>query len=184
MGRGLSMKMRRTAGFTLIEVLITFLIVTVGLLGLAALQAQTLRNQMESYQRLQAAMLVSNMATRIRLNPSAAIAGSYPAGTAYGTDARPADCATTRAIGDICEWHDLISGASVNGGGVAVGAPILARGCISTPDTSGDGTVITVSVAWQGLSPANTPGNTCGQGAFGEDEELRRVIYRQVWVRG
>ena len=177
------MNLGRLAGFTLIEVLITFLIVTVGLLGLAALQAQTLKNQLESYQRLQASMLVSDMVTRIRLNPTAAIGNSYPAGAAYGTDARPADCASTRALADICEWHDLISGVSVSSGGVDVGAPILARGCISSPDTSGDGTVITVSVAWQGLAPANTPGNTCGVGAYGDDE-LRRVIYRQVWIRG
>ena len=175
---------RQAAGFTLIEVLVTFLVVTVGLLGLAALQAQTLKEQLESYQRLEASMLVSNMATRIRLNPVAAAVTGYPAGSSYGASTRPVDCSTTRALADICEWHDLIQGSSVTNSGASVGAPLSARGCLSAPVTTGDGVVITVAVAWQGLSPSNEPGNSCGEGAYGDDEEFRRVIYREVVIRG
>ncbi len=41
-------------GFTLIEVLVTIVILAVGLLGLALLQTTSLNNQLEAYQRAQA----------------------------------------------------------------------------------------------------------------------------------
>ncbi|ARN72840.1 type IV pilus modification protein PilV [Oceanicoccus sagamiensis] len=62
-----------TAGFTLIEVVITLFIMTVGLLGLAGLQAQAIKASLDTAQRSQTAWLVSEVAERIRANPDASV---------------------------------------------------------------------------------------------------------------
>ncbi len=64
-------------GFTLIEVLIAFLVTAIGLLGLASLQVNTLSKQFESYQRAQAVLLAQDMANRIRVDAIAARADAY-----------------------------------------------------------------------------------------------------------
>lgn len=53
---------------TLIEVLVTLVIISVGLLGVAALQLTTVRNNQDAYVRSQAAMLASDMLDRMRAN--------------------------------------------------------------------------------------------------------------------
>ena len=45
---------RSTAGFTMIEVLVTLVIMMIGLLGIAGLMAQGQRASFEAYQRQQA----------------------------------------------------------------------------------------------------------------------------------
>jgi type IV pilus assembly protein PilV len=62
--------MNKSAGFTLIEVLIAMLVLAVGLLGLAGLQVISLRNNQSAYNRSQATQLAYDMADRIRANPS------------------------------------------------------------------------------------------------------------------
>ncbi|MEW6682431.1 MAG: type IV pilus modification protein PilV [Nitrospirota bacterium] len=57
-----------TAGFTLIEVLITIFVLTVGLLGLAALQAQALRASGSGGAQTTANALLRNVADRILYN--------------------------------------------------------------------------------------------------------------------
>ena len=60
--------MYKNAGFTLIEVLIAMVVLAVGLLGLAGLQATSLRNNQSAYNRSQATQLSYDMADRIRAN--------------------------------------------------------------------------------------------------------------------
>ncbi len=59
----------KNAGFTLIEVLVAMLVLAFGLLGLANLQATSLRNNQSAYHRSQATQLAYDMADRIRANP-------------------------------------------------------------------------------------------------------------------
>lgn len=60
---------RAQRGFTLIEVLVTLVLISVGLLGIAALQLTTMRGNQESYVRSQANVLASDILDRIRANP-------------------------------------------------------------------------------------------------------------------
>lgn len=53
-------------GFSMIEVLVTIVIIAVGLLGLSGLQAKVSIMEMESYQRAQALTLLQDMEDRIR----------------------------------------------------------------------------------------------------------------------
>ncbi len=61
---------RRTAsGFTLIEVLVTIVVVSIGLLGLAGLQISGLRANVSSEARSKATLLANNIIERMRANP-------------------------------------------------------------------------------------------------------------------
>src|SRR5690606_3184429 len=59
---------RRENGFTLIEVLVTVIVLAIGLLGLAALQFSGLRYTHSAYQRSQATILTNDIIDRMRVN--------------------------------------------------------------------------------------------------------------------
>lgn len=59
---------QKYAGFTLIEVLITVVILSIGLLGMAGIQIQGLRGTTNSTVRSQATILANDIAERIRMN--------------------------------------------------------------------------------------------------------------------
>ncbi len=59
---------RHDKGFSLIEVLIALLVLAIGLLGLAALQAQGLRFNYDAYVRTQATNLAYDIVDRMRTN--------------------------------------------------------------------------------------------------------------------
>ncbi|WCD81516.1 type IV pilus modification protein PilV [Pseudomonas solani] len=61
-------------GTSLIEVLVTLVIFTVGLLGLAALQLNALQGTSDSAQRSQATSVLQDLAERIRANPAGSAA--------------------------------------------------------------------------------------------------------------
>ncbi|MBK8507293.1 MAG: type IV pilus modification protein PilV [Candidatus Competibacteraceae bacterium] len=81
---------QRAAGFTLLEILVAILILSIGLLGLASLQASGLRSNHSGYLRSKATIFAYEMADRLRANRATAIAGNYnivfsadpPSGTA------------------------------------------------------------------------------------------------------
>jgi type IV pilus assembly protein PilV len=174
-------------GFTLIEVLITIVILAVGLLGLALMQMTSLSNQLESYQRAQAMLSLEDMANRIRVNSVAARAGDYPDGDQYGLldeeacedpailDDPAIDDSAER---DLCYWNTALAGSGITlaGTNTNVGGLVGARGCIENIDGSGDGDlIIRLTIAWQGTVATVAPASVCGKDAFGDDDKLRRV---------
>lgn len=60
--------MKNNNGFTLIEVMVSVLILSTGLLGLIGLQTAGLKNVVSSYNRTQASHFASEIADRIRAN--------------------------------------------------------------------------------------------------------------------
>lgn len=179
---------RAQAGFSLIEVLVTLVILLLGLLGLAGAMVHSHRAETESYQRVQATILLQDMVARMNANrkvascyaiTSDAGAGAPFLGTAT-TIATPACAAGTaaqqaRAIADLAEWSALLQGAAELSGTTNVGAMIGARGCVTFNAATG---AYLVSVAWQGLGKTAVPPAswTCGKGQYGADEKLRRVV--------
>ena len=93
---------RAQRGFTLIEILVTVVLISVGLLGIAALQLTTLRGNQESYVRSQANVLAGDILDRIRANPFAFRDGLYE--TAFGD---MGDTTTTYGR-DIRDWQNTI----------------------------------------------------------------------------
>lgn len=180
---------RQEGGLTLIEVLVSVIILLVGLLGLAALMTNSQKAEAESYQRAQALLLLQDMVGRI--NANRAVAACYAVttdastGTPYlgvGADVSTLVCgvgsatANTRAIQDLSAWSSLLAGASETSGGTNLGAMVGARGCVTAPNPNPDN-IYTVSVAWQGLTATKAPDATltCATGLYG-DEKLRRVV--------
>ena len=67
----------RQAGFSLIEVLVAVLVLGVGMLGIAALQLNAMRNNQLSLQRTQAVTMIYFMLDALRANRSDAVNGNY-----------------------------------------------------------------------------------------------------------
>lgn len=95
--------MNKQKGITLIEVLITLLITTVGLLGLAALQLGALQATADSGQRGQAVWLMQDLIERMRANPRATDANyqqtvncnSVPKQCAHSPSAAALECSAS-----------------------------------------------------------------------------------------
>ncbi|MDF1483654.1 type IV pilus modification protein PilV [Ramlibacter sp. H39-3-26] len=68
--------MPASRGMTLMEILIAIVILSIGLLGIAGLQAATAKYKINTWSRSAASGLVSDIAERIRINPDG-IAGNY-----------------------------------------------------------------------------------------------------------
>lgn len=64
-------------GFSLIEVLVSLLVLAIGLLGLAMLQTTGLHFTTNSYSRTQATYLAYDLAERMRANVTGFVAGNY-----------------------------------------------------------------------------------------------------------
>ena len=64
-------------GFSMIEVLVTLLVISLALLGTAGLQAYSMRLNQGGQFRTQAVFLVADLAERIEANKPGAVAGSY-----------------------------------------------------------------------------------------------------------
>lgn len=60
---------RKTSGFTLIEVLVTLVVLSVGLLGLAGLQLVGMRGNHSAYLRTRATLAAADLVDRMRLRP-------------------------------------------------------------------------------------------------------------------
>ncbi|MGE3349747.1 MAG: type IV pilus modification protein PilV [Ramlibacter sp.] len=173
-------------GVGLIEILVSVLITSFGLLALAGLQSRVGQAQFESYQRAQALTLLADLTQRIQAN--VAQASTYVTASTVGTgDTGSTACSTltTRSDIDLCEWSRALRGAAETSGGSNVGAMIGARGCVELVEaadtTSGICRPATyrVTVAWQGLASTVAPGVACAKDLYGADSQ-RRAISSQV----
>lgn len=118
----LSMLSGRQGGFTLVEILVTLFILAIGLLGLAGLLFEGMRNNQGSYLRTQASILAYDMADRMRANRLAAEAGDYgPFSTDNVTVSLPTCVGTTtgctaadRVTADQMEWAQQVQGTGTD----------------------------------------------------------------------
>lgn len=176
----------RDKGFSLIEVLVTIVILMVGLLGLAGLQGRALTAQMEAYQRSQALILLKDMGDRVganRANAASYLTGAAPRGTGFNGSA-VLDCSGLAGSSlDLCEWHNALLGAAEKRSGANAGAMIGARGCVYqiTPPAAGAAAEYLVAIAWQGFNSTAIPAVDCGQDEYGDDAK-RRVVTLPVPV--
>ena len=153
-------------GASMIEVLVTMVIIAFGLLGMAGLQVRMQTSELESYQRSQALLLLNDMANRIATNRSALLAGSYNIAATSPTGAGvtcPTATATT-AQRDLAEWCSALQGAAETFGGSKLGAMVGGRGCVEP--INGD---YMITVAWQGMTPIAAPPASVGCGANSYD---------------
>lgn len=98
----------RERGFSLLEILIALVILSIGLLGLAALQTMSLRMGHDSYQRTQATMLAYDMVDRMRANPVGVANGAYDS-VAAADNPSGANCVLTGCTADDVAYYDIRS---------------------------------------------------------------------------
>lgn len=122
----------RQDGFTLVEVLIALIVLSIGMLGIAALYLESLRASRQALVRTDAVNLASDIADRIRSNR--APANAYDCG---GTcEANEGGNAT--AVGDLNAWRTQVE-TQLPGGTTSI--TYTAAGA-TTPD------VYVVQVSW------------------------------------
>jgi type IV pilus assembly protein PilV len=176
----------RQRGVSLIEVLVTMVVLAFGLLGLAAFQTKAQVGSIESYQRAQAAVLLQDMQSRLTGN--SANADSYvtadPLGTGDALDTDDCSGAAAGSARDKCEWSAALKGAAEQRGKVSGGAMEGARGCIARVRDKNEAAgvctpaVYLVSVAWQGRHATRAPAQACGKGKYGDDTNRRAISVR------
>jgi len=154
---------KRHRGVSLVETLVALVVLSVGLLGVAALLLQSVRGSRTALFRTHAVNLVSDMADRIRANGNA--------GAAYGTAQYGAGgpavsrCAPTMALSgtncsvnqlaqdDIARWRaDVL--ATLPGNGANLPAAVVQH---VAPPGAGAAERYIVSVQWQEPGDTNNP---------------------------
>ncbi|WP_455374919.1 type IV pilus modification protein PilV [Kaarinaea lacus] len=141
-----SFKPIQQKGFSIIEVLISVLVISIGLLGMAGLQTTGIQQSHNSYLKTQASMLAYDMADRMRSNLQGVAAGHYNSinnGTLDLITSEPV-CADTNACTaeeiasiDIYQWTSADTTGSISA------ALPSGHGMVSN-----NGGVFTISVLW------------------------------------
>lgn len=103
-------------GFSMIEVLVTMIVIAIALLGSAGLQAYALKTNLGGQYRNQAAFLVSDIVDRMEANKTAVLNGNYAlaagaaAPTALSTACQNALCSDAQlAQYDVTNWQFNVS---------------------------------------------------------------------------
>lgn len=108
---------RKQHGFTLLELLIALLVLSIGLLGLAALQTVGLRSNQMASMRTVATQMTYDMTDRMRANPDGLTTANqyYVLGTGEATPTIVTDCdaeaCTTAELADfdLAQWRTRIN---------------------------------------------------------------------------
>ncbi|MBN4079492.1 type IV pilus modification protein PilV [Beggiatoa alba] len=143
--------LRRQRGFTLLEVLISMLVLSIGLLGLAGLQMTGLKNNNSSYQRSQANLLAYEMIDRIRANRTGLELGFYD--DLFGVATNDPGCISSGcsvqqiAQYDAFLWSGEVANRLPTGTGTVTG--------------TGANSIFTVTVMWDDDRTGAT-GTNCG----------------------
>lgn len=166
MKHALSMTTRGCGGFSLIEVLVSIVVLTIGLLGMVGMQAASLQANREARLQSSAVVLARELADMIRGNkavgilatsnpylgsfssPLAATTSSYCLNVATGTTA----CTNPTAIANaqMTEWLARVD-AEVPGARVVTcfdSAPFDSNGLPQWACTAGTGAVIVIKIGW------------------------------------
>ncbi|MEX0899455.1 MAG: type IV pilus modification protein PilV [Gammaproteobacteria bacterium] len=191
------MRRMTSRGFTLIEVLVTLLIFSIGLLAVAGLQTISKKANYDALQRTTASLLASDIIERMRANGRVLEEYILDDGTGIGatvgggTLAEPAiDCAaancnaTQMAWYDLFQWEQAIDGATELVDGAATGGLVSPTACIEGP-FGGVAGAYRVSIAWRGVTPLSNPViHACGEGSglYGEDDEFRRILTVRTYI--
>ncbi|MBV1873365.1 MAG: type IV pilus modification protein PilV [Gammaproteobacteria bacterium] len=140
------------AGFTLVEVLVALLIMTLGIVGVLSLQTQSLKSNQRAYFRTQADILGKDVISRMQANIGEARDGKYV------VDEKPAgpDCLTNTCTPsqlvkwDLSEWYTQLESR-------------LPEGDASIELINGKSSQYNITIRWDDRRNAKTINkDTCG----------------------
>ncbi|ALO41378.1 type IV pilus modification protein PilV [Pseudoalteromonas phenolica] len=177
---------RTQSGFTLLEVLIAFMVLSFGLLGAVALQAQAKKASFDSMQRAAAISLGEDIMQRIRSNDTTNIVNLYSQTFSSTTDLKSintcyTDTCTAQniALTDIENWKAAIR-ARENTGSLDE-----ATVCINITPASNDADNIEfdvrVIVSWRGrqdLKASDAVANI----QCGDENDRRRLVMLESYL--
>ena len=131
------MDRRHTQGYSLLEVMLTVFVFSVGLLGVAGMQVKSMRNTHDAYLRTIATQQAIDMADRMRANLAGVTAGAYDniTGTPANPGCRAAPCTAAQMA-----QHDASIWNSANAALLPAGT-----GTVTGPDASG---LYAVTLSW------------------------------------
>lgn len=146
------MKLRHSQmGVSLIEVLVSLTILAIGILGIASLQALSLRNTNSASYRSIATAQAQDMADRIRANTTPTISGKYNQMTGapvdpgcIGTGCSPESLAQY----DYWRWNKELSNVLPSGAGVVCLDDTPKDGTPSNPACSNSGSYLVIKIWW------------------------------------
>lgn len=175
-------------GFSLIELLVTLVVFSVGLLAIAGLQTVSKQANYESVQRSAAAQVAYGLLEDMRMNgPALAAYVAAPdfGGSTLGAEPAPncrsvgSECTSAeRAAHDLWFWESTVDGLREIANGVATGGIVDPTVCVQGP-VAGDAGVYVISIAWRGSAAMVNPViNACGSGLgkYGDGDAHRRVL--------
>ncbi|MRI32305.1 type IV pilus modification protein PilV [Endozoicomonas sp. OPT23] len=156
----------KSKGFTMIEVLVALMIVSVGLLGMAALITEAHKNIQETRQRATALHLANDIVARMTANAGGL--ASYHGSVSAQNNQPPVLCSGNNAncspaqvaAFDLWQWSsNLIGSSSKNSGDSNIGGLIAPVACISVTNTD----QVELEIAWRGKYPrSDSRTNDCG----------------------
>ena len=123
---------RAQNGFSMIEVLIAIVVLSLGILGMASMQMMSLKHNRTAHLRSQAAAAAYDILDRMRANRTGAEAGNY-----YGAPAAPP--ADSVAEQDLSDWSNQLT--STLGAGATGTLTAVAGTCATLCQT-------TVAITW------------------------------------
>lgn len=139
-------------GFTLIEVAVSLLVLSVGLLGIAGMQSSGMQNTLKSHQRAAAMIQAQDIADRIRANLAGmrttqytnAISATPPSPDCWGS---AGICnAAQLAATDLYNWQTANAAILPSGAGSIVCTDVNA----ATAATFEEGTSCLITIRWDG----------------------------------
>lgn len=180
--------MIRQAGFSLLELLVSLVVFSVGLLGIAGLQMMSKQAGFEGIQRTLASQVANGLLEDMRTNGSGisiyTAANDLGGGSLSGlpvSSCRNPDTPCTpaqKSVHDLAYWEQLVDGDREIGAEGAAGGVLDPTVCIDGP-AGGVAGVYSVSVAWRGSAELSNPElSQCGAGSgkYGDGDRYRRVI--------
>ena len=154
------------AGMTLIEILVSLVILAIGMLGIASMLMVSNKTNSSSYTKQQAVQIVYDMFDRIRANSQVALTGSYNVSDiiASGAPTLPAapsvlcttSVCTPTQLAAYDTWYWL-----------AVDVPRLpsGSGSVTTVLSATGNTVVTITVQWDDTPAQQLVGSSSAAGA-------------------
>ena len=184
---------RRRAGFSLLELLITLVIFSVGLLAVAGLQTVSKQANFEALQRTSASQVAYGLLEDMRTNGDAIdvyLAAGELGNGSLGAEPAP-NCTTgapcnsaQKAVHDLWAWEQVIDGNLETNAGAGTGGLIQPALCITGP-VGGAAGIYQVTIAWRGSASMNgAVNNPCGSlsGNYGAGNEFRRIMQVPTFI--
>lgn len=192
---------KRSRGFTMVEVMVSVIIFSIGLIGVARLQVVAKQSNYDAVQRVTATSIAQDLVSRMRANSSAlstyvendgALQINYNDANSEPT-CNAGTCTDEQlAAHDLWEIEqDMIGMTEQDASDNPVGGLSLPTVCISAVDDAGnvlddgDSGIYTVAIAWRGKAALSNPTTSaCGSGTglYGTNNEYRRILVMSTFI--